>query len=109
MGCLGAILSNEISKIYGAQGLPANTLKINFKGTAGQSFGAFATNGLTLVVNGNTNDYLAKGLSGAKIIVKVPEEATIIPEENIIIGKSWDWTRVPGLLAQPVTAQTTGP
>ncbi len=82
----GAILSNEISKIYGSQGLPENTLKINFKGSAGQSFGAFATKGLTLVISGNTNDYIGKGLSGAKIIVKVPEEATIVPEENIIIG-----------------------
>ena len=82
----GAILSNEISKIYGAQGLPENTLKVNFTGSAGQSFGAFATKGLTLVVSGNTNDYIGKGLSGAKLIVKVPEEATIVPEENIIIG-----------------------
>ena len=82
----GAILSNEISKIYGAQGLPENTLKINFIGSAGQSFGAFATKGLTLVVSGNTNDYIGKGLSGAKLIVKVPEEATIIPEQNVIIG-----------------------
>ncbi|WP_411766634.1 glutamate synthase large subunit [Winogradskyella sp. A3E31] len=82
----GAILSNEISKIYGAQGLPENTLKINFTGSAGQSFGAFTTKGLTLVVNGNSNDYIGKGLSGAKLVVKVPDEATIIPEENIIIG-----------------------
>ncbi len=82
----GAILSNEISKIYGSQGLPENTLKINFTGSAGQSFGAFATKGLTLTINGNSNDYLGKGLSGAKLIVKVPEEATIIPEENVIIG-----------------------
>ncbi|WP_445721454.1 glutamate synthase large subunit [Flavobacterium sp.] len=82
----GAILSNEISKIYGSQGLPENTLKINFTGSAGQSFGAFATKGLTLVINGNSNDYLGKGLSGAKLIVKVPEEATIVPEENVIIG-----------------------
>ena len=82
----GAILSNEISKIYGAQGLPENTLKVNFSGSAGQSFGAFATKGLTLVVSGNTNDYIGKGLSGAKLIVKVPEDATIVPEENIIIG-----------------------
>ncbi|NND25882.1 MAG: glutamate synthase large subunit [Flavobacteriaceae bacterium] len=82
----GAILSNEISKNYGAQGLPENTLKINFTGSAGQSFGAFATKGLTLVINGNSNDYLGKGLSGAKLIVKVPDEATIVPEDNIIIG-----------------------
>ncbi|MBP2833827.1 glutamate synthase large subunit [Aquimarina sp. U1-2] len=83
---VGAILSNEISKIYGAQGLPENTLKLNFTGAAGQSFGAFATRGLTMVVNGTTNDYLGKGLSGAKLIIKVPDEATITPEENIITG-----------------------
>lgn len=82
----GAIISNEISKIYGAQGLPDNTLKINFTGSAGQSFAAFATKGLHLVINGNANDYLGKGLSGAKVVVKVPEEATIVPEDNVIIG-----------------------
>ncbi|MFT4849895.1 MAG: glutamate synthase (NADPH/NADH) large chain, partial [Sediminicola sp.] len=82
----GAILSNEISKIYGAQGLPENTLKINFTGSAGQSFGAFATNGLTLIINGNANDYLGKGLSGAKLIVKVPDSSTLVPEKNVIIG-----------------------
>ena len=82
----GAILSNEISKIYGSQGLPENTLKINFTGSAGQSFGAFSTKGLTLVINGNSNDYLGKGLSGAKLIVKVPDTSTLIPEENVIIG-----------------------
>ena len=83
---VGAIVSNEISKIYGSEGLPDNTLKINFTGSAGQSFGAFATKGLTLVVNGNTNDYLGKGLSGARLVIKVPENSTIKPEENIIIG-----------------------
>ncbi|MCX2720790.1 glutamate synthase large subunit [Lentiprolixibacter aurantiacus] len=83
---VGAIVSNEISKIYGSDGLPDNTLKINFTGSAGQSFGAFATKGITLVVNGNTNDYLGKGLSGARLVIKVPENSTIKPEENIIIG-----------------------
>ena len=83
---VGAILSNEISKIYGSQGLPINTLKVNFTGSAGQSFGAFATRGLTLIVNGNTNDYLGKGLSGAKLVVKVPEKCTIVPEDNVITG-----------------------
>jgi len=82
----GAILSNEISKIYGANGLPENTLKVNFTGSGGQSFGAFATHGLTLTINGNSNDYLGKGLSGAKLIVKVPDESTFVPEDNIIIG-----------------------
>lgn len=83
---VGAILSNEISKIYGEQGLPDNTLKVNFKGSAGQSFGAFATKGLSLKIDGNANDYVGKGLSGARLIVKVPEESTFKAEENIIIG-----------------------
>ncbi|WP_435313191.1 glutamate synthase large subunit [Cellulophaga fucicola] len=83
---VGAIISNEISKTYGAKGLPINTLRLNFTGSAGQSFGAFATRGLTMTVNGNTNDYLGKGLSGAKLVIKVPEGATIIPEDNVITG-----------------------
>ncbi|WP_339711566.1 glutamate synthase large subunit [uncultured Kriegella sp.] len=83
---VGAIMSNEISKIYGAEGLPENTLKLNFTGSAGQSFGAFATKGLTMIVNGNTNDYLGKGLSGAKLVIKVPYKSTLKPEENVITG-----------------------
>ena len=83
---VGAILSNEISKIYGAEGLPEDTINIDFNGSAGQSFGAFATKGLSFTVHGNTNDYLGKGLSGAKLIIKVPEKCTIIPEDNIITG-----------------------
>jgi glutamate synthase (ferredoxin) len=83
---VGAIVSNEISKIYGADGLPEDTINIDFRGSAGQSFGAFATKGLSFTVHGNTNDYLGKGLSGAKLIIKVPETCTIIPEENIITG-----------------------
>ncbi|MCK4561462.1 MAG: glutamate synthase subunit alpha, partial [Flavobacteriaceae bacterium] len=83
---VGAIISNEISKIYGANGLPKNTLQINFTGSAGQSFGAFATNGLTLKIEGNTNDYLGKGLSGAKIIIQKPKKADFKAHENIIIG-----------------------
>ena len=83
---VGAIISNEISKIYGADGLPEDTINIDFNGSAGQSFGAFATKGLTFIVHGNTNDYLGKGLSGAKLIIKVPEKCTIIPEDNIITG-----------------------
>ncbi|MCK0191777.1 glutamate synthase large subunit [Arenibacter sp. F20364] len=83
---VGAITSNEISKIYGVEGLPENTLKLNFTGSAGQSFGAFATKGLTMIVNGNTNDYLGKGLSGAKLIIKVPYKSTLKPEDNVITG-----------------------
>tara|TARA_B110000977_G_C11020527_1_gene471103 strand:+ start:18 stop:1043 length:1026 start_codon:yes stop_codon:yes gene_type:complete len=83
---IGAIISNEISKKYGAAGMPDNTLKLNFTGAAGQSFGAFATKGLTMTVYGNTNDYLGKGLSGAKLVIKVPLEATIVPHDNVITG-----------------------
>ena len=83
---VGAILSNEISKIYGAQGLPDDTILVDFTGSAGQSFGAFATNGLSFKIHGNCNDYLGKGLSGGKLIIKVPPTATFKPEENIIIG-----------------------
>jgi glutamate synthase (ferredoxin) len=83
---VGAITSNEISKLHGEEGLPEDTLTLNFKGSAGQSFGAFATKGLTMVVDGETNDYLGKGLSGAKIVVKKPKEADFKAEENIIVG-----------------------
>jgi len=83
---VGAIVSNEISKIYGADGLPEDTIDIEFSGSAGQSFGAFATKGLKFTVHGNTNDYLGKGLSGGKLIIKVPEKCTIVPEDNIITG-----------------------
>ena len=83
---VGAIVSNEISKIYGHLGLPEDTLNISFKGSAGQSFGAFGAHGLTFMLEGNTNDYLGKGLSGAKLIVKKPEKADFMAENNIIVG-----------------------
>ena len=83
---IGAIISNEISKSYGAEGLPEDTLKLNFTGTAGQSFGAFAAKGLFMKIEGTVNDYFGKGLSGAKLIAKVPKESSFIPHENIIVG-----------------------
>jgi len=82
----GAILSNEISKIHGAKGLPNGTLTLNFTGSGGQSFGAFATKGLTMNINGNSNDYLGKGLSGATLSVRKPKEASFKSNENVIIG-----------------------
>ncbi|MGB0450829.1 MAG: glutamate synthase large subunit [Flavobacteriaceae bacterium] len=83
---VGAILSNEISQIYGAQGLPDNTINITFSGSAGQSFGVFATKGLSLIVDGNTNDYMGKGLSGGKLVIRVPKTCDIVAEDNIITG-----------------------
>ena len=82
----GAILSNEISKIHGEKGLPENTLNLNFTGSAGQSFGAFTTKGVSLNVIGNTNDYFGKGLSGATLSVKKPKTASFKSHENVIIG-----------------------
>ena len=83
---VGALLSNEISKIHGEKGLPKNTLNITFNGSAGQSFGAFSVIGLNMTVYGNTNDYFGKSLSGATLSVRVPKESSIISNENIIIG-----------------------
>ena len=83
---VGAILSNEISKIHGANGLPEDTLSLKFTGTAGQSFGAFAAKGLYMKVSGTCNDYFGKGLSGGKLIAEVPKTATFKADENIIVG-----------------------
>ncbi len=82
----GTILSNEITKIYRAEGLPDNTVHFNFNGTAGQSFGAFNTKGITLELEGDANDYFGKGLSGARLIIYPPKTATYTPEDNSIIG-----------------------
>ncbi len=82
----GTILSNEISKIYKSEGLPNDTIHFKFTGTAGQSFGAFNTKGVTLELEGDANDYFGKGLSGARLIVYPSAAATFVPEDNIIIG-----------------------
>ena len=82
----GTILSNEITKRYRAAGLPDDTIHFKFSGTAGQSFGAFNTKGVTFELEGDANDYFGKGLSGARLIVYPSKEAGFVPEENIIIG-----------------------
>ena len=82
----GTILSNEITKVYRAEGLPDNTIHFNFTGTAGQSFGAFNTRGITLELEGDANDYFGKGLSGARLVIYPPKTATYTPEDNSIIG-----------------------
>jgi glutamate synthase domain-containing protein 2/glutamate synthase domain-containing protein 1/glutamate synthase domain-containing protein 3 len=85
---VGAMLSGEVTKKYGEEGLPEDTIQIEMKGTAGQSFGAFLAKGITLKLTGETNDYCGKGLSGGKLIIKVSEEANYDPTENIIIGNT---------------------
>ena len=82
----GTILSNEVSKIWGANGLPHDTININLKGSAGQSIGAWITKGITIKLEGDANDYVGKGLSGGKIIIYPPKESSFIPEENILLG-----------------------
>jgi glutamate synthase (NADPH/NADH) large chain len=83
---VGTILSNEISIRFGSKGLPDDTIHFKFTGTAGQSFAAFNTKGITLELEGDANDYFGKGLSGAKLIVYPSKKAGFIAEENIIIG-----------------------
>jgi glutamate synthase (NADPH/NADH) large chain len=83
---VGTILGSEVTRRYGAEGLPEDTIRLRFQGSAGQSFGAFVPQGITLVLEGDSNDYIGKGLSGGKMIVYPPEGSTFVAEENIIIG-----------------------
>ena len=83
---VGAMLSGQISKRYGEDGLPPETIKIHFSGSAGQSFGAFLAEGIDIHLDGDTNDYMGKGMSGGRIVVCPPPEAGFVPEENIIVG-----------------------
>ncbi|MBU2511466.1 glutamate synthase large subunit [bacterium] len=82
----GTMLGSEISRRYGGEGLPEDTIKINFHGTAGQSFGAFAPKGLTLNLSGDANDFTGKGLSGGKLIVAPPKDAKWNASKNMIVG-----------------------
>jgi glutamate synthase domain-containing protein 2/glutamate synthase domain-containing protein 1/glutamate synthase domain-containing protein 3 len=83
---VGAMLSGEIARRYGSAGLPDNTIRFHFTGSAGQSFGAFLAKGVTLILEGDANDYIGKGLSGGRLIVYPPRQSTFLPEENILIG-----------------------
>ena len=83
---VGTMLSHEVSKRYGPDGLQEDTISINLKGSAGQSFGAFLTKGITMTLEGDANDYFCKGLSGGKVVVSPPTDAMFVPEESIIVG-----------------------
>jgi len=83
---VGTIVASELTKKYGGDGLPEDTVRLHFNGSAGQSFGAFVPGFMTLILEGDSNDYLGKGLSGGKIIVYPQKGSTFVPEENIIIG-----------------------
>ena len=83
---VGAMLSGEIARKHGSEGLPEDTIRFQFTGSAGQSFGAFLAKGVTLTLEGDANDYVGKGLSGGKLVVYPPRSSTFVPEENIIVG-----------------------
>jgi glutamate synthase domain-containing protein 2/glutamate synthase domain-containing protein 3 len=83
---VGAMLSGEIARKYGAAGLPHDTIRCKFNGSAGQSFGAFLAKGVSLELEGDANDYVGKGLSGGKLVVYPPKNSTFVPEDNILIG-----------------------
>ncbi len=83
---VGTMLGYEVTKRYGADGLPDDTISLQFTGSAGQSFGAFVPRGITLTLEGDANDYVGKGLSGGKVIVYPPKHARFVAEENILVG-----------------------
>ena len=82
------MLSGQIAKQHGHKGLPENTININFEGSAGQSFGAWLSKGITMKLEGDANDYVGKGLSGGIIIIKPSKSSIISAEENIIAGNT---------------------
>ena len=83
---VGTITGGEVTKKWGAAGLPEDTIQVRFTGSAGQSFGAFLPRGMTFTIEGDANDYVGKGLSGGKLIIFPPRGSSFVPEENIIIG-----------------------
>ncbi|HYV37202.1 MAG TPA: glutamate synthase large subunit, partial [Gemmataceae bacterium] len=83
---VGTLLGSEVTRRYGAKGLPHDTIRLNFQGSAGQSFGAFLPRGITLTLEGDANDYVGKGLSGGKIVIYPPRQATFTAVDNVIIG-----------------------
>ena len=83
---VGTITGSEVTRKWGAKGLPEDTIRLKFNGSAGQSFGAFMPKGMTFELEGDANDYFGKGLSGGKVIVRPPARATFVAEDNIIIG-----------------------
>src|SRR5207302_55192 len=83
---VGGMLSGEIARRYGEAGLPNDTIRIALRGSAGQSFGAWLAHGVTLTLHGDANDYVGKGLSGGRLVVRPPADSRIPAEENIIVG-----------------------
>ena len=83
---VGTILSNEVAKRYGQEGLPDDTIRIELNGSAGQSLAAFLSRGITIDLEGDANDYVGKGLSGGRVVIYPPADSSFIAHENILIG-----------------------
>ncbi|MFL5407091.1 MAG: glutamate synthase-related protein, partial [Myxococcales bacterium] len=83
---VGTMTGSEVTRRFGPAGLPDDTIHFHFKGSAGQSFGAFIPRGMTLVLEGDSNDYIGKGLSGGRVVVFPPAESQFVPEDNVIVG-----------------------
>ncbi|MGH7638744.1 MAG: glutamate synthase subunit alpha, partial [Gemmatimonadaceae bacterium] len=84
----GAMLSGEVARRHGHDGLPDDTIVFDFTGSAGQSFGAFLARGVTLELHGEANDYVGKGLSGGRLVIRPPRGATFIPDDTVIVGNT---------------------
>ncbi len=85
---VGTLLGSEVTRRYGAQGLPDDTIHVTLTGSAGQSIGAFLPPGITLELVGDANDYVGKGLSGGRVIVRPPDDVLFLPEDNVIAGNT---------------------
>jgi len=83
---VGTMLTNTVVNRWGEKGLPVDTIHVKFKGSAGQSFGAFVARGITLELEGDSNDYVGKGLSGGRLVIYPPQESSFVAEDNVIIG-----------------------
>src|SRR4029077_1209400 len=83
---VGTMVGSEITRRYGPEGLPEDTIQLHFQGSAGQSFAAFVPKGMTMILEGDANDYVGKGLSGGKLILYPSKKATFVAEENMILG-----------------------
>jgi glutamate synthase (NADPH) large chain len=85
---VGGLLSGEIARVRGPEGLPEGTIEVSFRGSAGQSFGAWLTHGVTLLLEGDANDYTGKGMSGGTVVVRPPENASYVAEDNVVVGNT---------------------
>ena len=105
---VGTILGHEVTKKYGGEGLPDGTIDLTFVGSAGQSFGAFLPRGITLRLEGDANDYVGKGLSGGRIVVRPDRSATFRAEEQIIAGNTDRLRRAPPARSSSAAASASG-